>query len=235
MSKKKARLINCNDWNYYQYYNTYLTKGTTLETTLKHKQSKVYNYVRVKHLLWLSKNDKFIVSGVTNSHSKYNYKYIKFNYPLYRRKYFQRYYTETFNLSKKFELQFIHNYNNSFYYTFNNYLFNFELTNVIDPENSLIKFNTSQWFPKGIKRLLKKGYSYRDVRFEYLGIKNLFRRQRWKFHKHIEWNEKNKVLDEKVYTHSHWAYREERNKLVIDLYKGWNYIKIPTPFWGEKL
>ena len=63
MSKKKARLIGCNDWNYYQYYNTYLTKGVIVGTNLRHDQNKLYIRTRIKNTLLLSKKNKFIISG----------------------------------------------------------------------------------------------------------------------------------------------------------------------------
>ena len=69
------------------------------------------------------------------------YKYTTFNYPLYRRKYFKRLYSETFTSIKK--PRFIIEKNELMYYNFHNYLFNFELTGMIDPDVALLKFSTS--------------------------------------------------------------------------------------------
>lgn len=47
MSRRKARLIECNNFHYTQYYNLYINKKPLLNTKLKKQNAFFYNYSTV--------------------------------------------------------------------------------------------------------------------------------------------------------------------------------------------
>ena len=89
MSKRKARLIECNDKRYTQYYNIYINKGTIQNINLRGTHS---NYGYAKHnnsIINSSKKIKSIIKGVSIKNNKKLHGYISFNYQLFQKKYFQ--------------------------------------------------------------------------------------------------------------------------------------------------
>jgi hypothetical protein len=89
MSKRKARLIECNDKRYTQYYNIYISRGTIQDPILRGLHS---NYVYTEHnnsITNISKKVKSIIKGVSVKNNKKSHGYISFNYQLFQKKHFE--------------------------------------------------------------------------------------------------------------------------------------------------
>ena len=70
MSKKKSRLLKCNNKKYLQYYNIYIDNNTILLNNFRYIQSK-YNYsehINLDHVK--SKIKKSIIKGTSIKNSK---------------------------------------------------------------------------------------------------------------------------------------------------------------------
>ena len=86
MSRKKARLISCNDKRYVQYYNLYRNKSIILNSYLNRMQTNINT--KEQHFKSQKNSEKYkiIIKGLANRNSK-KYRYMIFNvYPLYKRK-----------------------------------------------------------------------------------------------------------------------------------------------------